>query len=256
MRKGFISAVIGALMLPVAATCSAVEAAEIRNIVIVHGAFADGSGWRKVSDRLAAKGYNITVVQQPLTSLQDDVAATKRVLALQNGPALLVGHSYGGMVISDAGNDPKVAGLVYVAAFQPEKGESLAKLAGSKPVPNAPPDAIKATQDGYLYLDPQRFAAAFAADLPTAEAAFLARSQVFAAQAVFTAEAGEPAWKSKPSWALVASADRSINPALERDMARRAGSTVREVAASHAVYASKPAEVAELIAEAARAVSR
>lgn len=245
MRKGFISAVIGALVLPIAGTCSAVEAAAIRNIVIVHGAFADGSGWRKVSDRLVARGYNVTVVQQPLTSLQDDVAATRRALALQDGP-----------VISDAGNDPKVAGLVYIAAFQPEKGESLAKLAGSKPVPNAAPDAIKATADGYLYLDPARFAAAFAADLPKAEAAFLAHSQVFAAQAAFATEAGEPAWKRKPSWALVASDDRSINPALERDIATRAGSTVREVAASHAVYASKPAEVAELIAEAAGAVSR
>lgn len=256
MRKSFIAAVIGGLILPIAATCSAVEAAAIRNIVIVHGAFADGSGWRKVSERLTAKGYNVTVVQQPLTSLQDDVAAARRVLALQDGPAVLVGHSYGGMVVSDAGSDPKVAGLVYIAAFQPEKGESLARLAGSKPVPNAPPDAIKATQDGFLYLDPKRFAAAFAADLPQAEAAFLARSQVFAAQGAFTAEAGEPAWKSKPSWALVASEDRSINPALGRDMARRAGSTLREIAASHAVYASRPAQVADLIVEAARAVSR
>ncbi|HEV7257924.1 MAG TPA: alpha/beta hydrolase [Bosea sp. (in: a-proteobacteria)] len=243
-------------MLPIAATCSAVEAAEIRNIVIVHGAFADGSGWRKVSDRLTAKGYKVTIVQEPLTSLQDDVAATRRILALQDGPAILVGHSYGGMVISEAGHDGKVAGLVYVAAFQPDKGESLGKLAGSKPVPNAQPDAIKATADGYLYLDPQAFPVAFAADLPKAEAAFLARSQVFAAKTAFSTEAGDPAWKSKPSWALVASKDRSINPELEREMARRAGSKVREIAASHAVYVSKPAEVAELIVEAARSVSK
>ena len=256
MRKGFISAVIGGLMLPIAATCSAVEAAEIRNIVIVHGAFADGSGWRKVSDRLTAKGYKVTIVQEPLSSLQDDVAATRRVLALQEGPAILVGHSYGGMVISEAGHDDKVAGLVYVAAFQPEKGESLGKLAGSKPVPNAPSDAIKATADGYLYLDPKAFPAAFAADLPKAEAAFLARSQVFAAKAAFSTEAGDPAWKSKPSWALVASQDRSINPDLEREMERRAGSKVREIAASHAVYVSKPAEVAKLIVEAARSTSK
>lgn len=255
MPKGSVSLAVGGVLLSLAGAWSGAQAAPIRNIVIVHGAFADGSGWRKVSDRLIAKGYRVTIVQEPLTSLQDDVAATRRVLALQDGPAILVGHSYGGMVITEAGHDDKVAGLVYVAAFQPAKGESLGKLAGSKPAPNALPDAIKATADGYLYLDPKAFSAAFAADLPKAEAAFLARSQVFAAKEAFSAEAGDPAWRSKPSWALVASLDRSINPELEREMARRAGSKVREVAASHAVYASKPAEVAELIVEAARSVS-
>ncbi|WP_089174498.1 alpha/beta hydrolase [Bosea sp. AS-1] len=255
MHTRIVSIALGGVLLSLAGAWSGAQAASVRNIVIVHGAFADGSGWRKVSDRLTAKGYKVTIVQEPLTSLQDDVAATRRVLALQDGPAILVGHSYGGMVVTEAGHDASVAGLVYVAAFQPEKGESLGTLAGRKPVPNAPPDAIKATADGYLYLDPKAFPAAFAADLPKAGAAFLARSQVFAAKAAFTAEAGDPAWKSKPSWALIASHDRSINPELEREMARRAGSKVREVAASHAVYASKPAEVAELIVEAARAVS-
>ncbi|GGF67955.1 alpha/beta hydrolase [Azorhizobium oxalatiphilum] len=241
-----------ALALSLASSASVpAQAADIRNVVIVHGAFADGSGWRRVSDILTAKGYKVSVVQQPLTALKDDVAATRRVLALQDGPAVLVGHSYGGMVISDAGHDGKVAALVYVAAFQPEAGESLAMLAGRKPVPDAPVDAIKPTEDGYLYLDPKAFPAAFAADLPQAESNFLAHAQVFASKGAFTAEAGAPAWKVKPSWALVATADRSINPDLERDMARRAGSHVVEVAASHAVYAAQPDVVAQTIIAAA-----
>ncbi|MGV6876513.1 alpha/beta fold hydrolase [Pseudochelatococcus sp. B33] len=250
-----LSIALMGLALSTAGAASPASAAEVRNVVIVHGAFADGSGWRKVSDILTAEGYRVSVVQQPLTSLQDDVAAARRVLSLQDGPTVLVGHSYGGMVISDAGDDDKVAALVYVAAFQPEKGESLAALAGSKPVAGARPDTIRATDDGYLYLDPAAFADAFAADLPRTDADFLARSQVFAAQAAFTARVGEPAWKSRPSWALVATRDQSINPDLERDMARRAGSRIREVAASHAVYAAQPGDVAALIAEAAKAVS-
>ncbi len=239
------------LALGASATVHPASAAPIRNVVIVHGAFADGSGWRKVSDVLRAKGLHVSIVQQPLTSLDDDVSATRRILALQDGPTILVGHSYGGMVVTAAGDDPKVTGLVYIAAFQPDRGESLAKLADSKPVTGAKPDAIQATNDGFLYLAPPEFSAAFAADLPKAEAAFMAQSQVFAAKAAFTQEAGEPAWKTKPSWALVATQDRSINPDLEREMARRAGSTVREVKASHAVYLSRPADVAALIVEAA-----
>ncbi|MBZ7924986.1 alpha/beta hydrolase [Ensifer adhaerens] len=235
---------------------SAALAADIKNVVIVHGAFADGSGWRKVSDILSSKGFNVTIVQQPLTSLKDDVAATRRVLALQDGPALLVGHSYGGMVISDAGNDKNVAGLVYVAAFQPEKGESLVSLAQSKPDPNMKPGFVKATSDGYFYLDPNAFSEAFAADLPQEDSSFIARSQVFASKASFTTKAGEPAWKTKPSWSVIATKDRSINPELERDMAKRAGSTVSELDASHAVYVSKAAEVADVILTAAEAVSK
>lgn len=244
------------LVLSTTGAWASASAAEIKNVVIVHGAFADGSGWRNVSAILEKKGLNVTVVQQPLTSLADDVAAAKRILALQDGPAILVGHSYGGMVVSDAGNDDKVAGLVYVAAFQPQKGESLVELGGSKPVTDADPNAIKATDDDYLYLDPEIFPEAFAADLPKEEAEFLARSQVFAAKAAFTAEAGEPAWKAKPSWSIVATEDRSINPDLERDMAKRAGSKVTEVKASHAVYVSQPDAVASVIVDAVEAASK
>lgn len=257
MHTPSVSIAAGALLVwSLASVPTAVNAAAVRNIVIVHGAFADGSGWRKVSDRLSAKGYNVTIVQEPLTSLADDVTATRRILALQDGPVLLVGHSYGGMVITDAGNDGKVAGLVYIAAFQPDKGESLAQLAARKPVLNAPSEAIEATDDGYLHLAPNYFRAAFSADVAADESAFLARSQVFAAKVAFAAEAGDPAWKHKPSWALVAAKDRSINPELERDMARRASSAVEEVVASHAVYVSQPAEVADFIIRAATAVSK
>ena len=255
LRCKFQAALLG-LALSLAAPWSPAASAPVKSVVIVHGAFADGSGWRRVSDILTAKGFAVSIVQQPLTSLGDDVAATRRVLSLQTGPAVLVGHSYGGMVISEAGNDSHVAALVYVAAFQPDKGESLAKLAESKPVSGAEPGAVKATADGYLFLDPPAFAGAFAADLPAADATFLAHSQVFAAKDAFTAPAGEPAWKSKPSWALVATADRSINPELELEMAHRAGSHVRSVEASHAVYAAKPEAVAALIVEAAEAVSQ
>lgn len=232
------------------------SASEVKNVVIVHGAFAGGMGWQKVFDLLTAKGYKVALVQQPLTSLQDDVAATRRILALQDGPAVLVGHSYGGMVITEAGNDEKVSALVYVAAFQPDKGESLEKLARSKPDPNVHRDWIKETSDGYRYLDPMKFTDAFAADLSKGQANFLALSQTFAARSVFTTEAGEPAWKSKPSWYLVTTRDRSIGPELQSDMAKRAGSKVTKVDGSHAVYISKPTAVAALIVEAAKAVSK
>jgi pimeloyl-ACP methyl ester carboxylesterase len=230
------------------------QAAEIRNIVIVHGALADGSGWRKVTDILERRGYNVTIVQEPMTSLADDVAATRRVLDLQAGPSLLVGHSYGGMVITEAGNDPRVAGLVYVAAFEPDKGESLGALGSSKP---AAGQNIKPTRDGkYLYLDPAHFRQDFAADLPKADAAFLAKSQVFASVDAFSTKVGDPAWRTKKSWAVVATEDRSINPDLERDMAKRAGSTVTEIKASHAVFASQPKKVADVIVTAAEALGK
>jgi pimeloyl-ACP methyl ester carboxylesterase len=239
-----------ALTLFTSAIAFAAQSAEVRNIVIVHGALADGSGWRKTTEILEKRGYNVTIVQEPITSLADDVAATKRVLDLQNGPALLVGHSYGGMVITEAGNAPDVAGLVYVAAFQPDKGDSLLSLASSKP---AGGKDIRQTKDGkYFYLDPAAFAADFAADLPKDEAAFLAKSQVFAAKAAFSAKVGEPAWRTKKSWTIVATEDRAINPDLERDMARRAGSVVTEIAASHAVFASQPEKVADVIEKAAK----
>jgi pimeloyl-ACP methyl ester carboxylesterase len=232
----------------------AAQAAEVKNIVIVHGALADGSGWRKATEILENRGFNVTIVQEPITSLADDIAATNRVLDLQDGPTLLVGHSYGGMVITEAGHNPNVAGLVYVAAFQPDKGESLIALASSKPAGGM---NIRETKDGqYLYLDPAAFANDFAADLPKDEAAFLAKSQVFASTQAFTAKIGDPAWKTRKSWTVVAMDDRSINPDLEREMARRAGSAVTEIKASHAVFASQPEKVADVIANAARLSAR
>ncbi|UWU16841.1 alpha/beta hydrolase (plasmid) [Rhizobium sullae] len=225
------------------------QAADVKNIVIVRGALADGSSWRKATEILERRGFHVTIVQEPITSLADDIAATKRVLDLQDGPALLVGHSYGGMVITEAGHNPNVAGLVYVAAFQPDKGESLLSLASSKPAGGM---NIRETTDGkYLYLDPAAFANDFAADLPKDEAAFLARSQVFASKEAFSAKAGDPAWKTKKSWSVVATEDRAINPDLERQMAERAGSEATEIKASHAVFASQPEKVADVIEKAA-----
>lgn len=243
-------------LIVAAAVPSLALAAEVKNVVVVHGAFVDGSGWRSVSDILTKQGYKVTIVQPPLTSLPDDVAATKRVLDLQEGPSLLVGHSSGGMVISEAGNADNVAGLVYIAAFQPEKGDSVFKLASSNLPAAMKENKVKTTKDGYSYILPEAFSDAFAADLPKADADFLGRTQVFSSSAILHAEAGEPAWKTKKSWALVATEDKSINPNLERSMAKRAGSVVVEVKASHAVYVSKPAEVAKLIVDAAEAVSK
>ncbi|WP_210529512.1 alpha/beta fold hydrolase [Rubellimicrobium arenae] len=230
----------------------AARAEPIRNVVIAHGALADGSGWRKVHDLLTAKGFAVTVVQPPMTSLEDDVKATRRILDMQDGPSILVGHSYGGMIVTEAGRADNVAGIVYVAAFQPDAGETLLDLAGRMP---AATTGITATPDGFLYLDPTVFAADFAGDLPREEAEFMARSQVFPAAAAFGTPVGEPAWRSKPSWALIATEDRAINPDLMRTMAERAGSTVVEVAASHAVFASQPEAVAHLIEEAAMALA-
>lgn len=248
MNRRYISTL--ALAFATSVIAYAAQAAEVKNIVIVHGALADGSGWRKATEILEKRGFNITIVQQPITSLADDVAATNRVLDLQEGPTLLVGHSYGGMVITEAGNSQSVAGLVYVAAFQPDKGESLIGLASSKPAGGM---NIRETKDGkYLYLDPAAFPNDFAADLPKDEARFLARSQVFAAKEAFTAKIGDPAWKTKKSWAIVATEDRSINPDLERDMAKRAASNVIEIRGSHAVFASQPEKVADVIEKAAR----
>ncbi|WP_417362622.1 MULTISPECIES: alpha/beta fold hydrolase [Gammaproteobacteria] len=248
MKRRIYSAM--ALAFASMTTAYTAQAAEVKNIVIVHGALADGSGWRKTTEILEKRGFNVTVVQEPITSLADDVAATDRVLDLQNGPSLLVGHSYSGMVISEAGNRPDVAGLVYVAAFEPDKGESLFDLASSMPPAG---NSIKETKDGqYLYLDPSAFVADFAADVPKKEAQFMARSQVFAAKAAFAAKVGTPAWKTKKSWAVVATNDRSINPQLEREMAKRAGSQVVEIKSSHAVFASHPEQIADLLTKAAK----
>ncbi|MET0498635.1 MAG: alpha/beta hydrolase [Steroidobacteraceae bacterium] len=220
------------------------HAAQTKNVVIVHGALADGSGWRKVYDRLTHKGYKVTVVQPPMTSLQEDVAATKRILDQQQGPSILVGHSYGGMVITEAGNASNVAGLVYVAAFQPDAGENLFDLAGKIP---AATKGITATADEYLYLDPNVYAADFAADVRRADAEFMAHSQVFPAKVSFEARIKQAAWRTKKSWALIATDDRAIHPDLMRMMAQRAGSQSKEVKASHAVFMSQPDAVAGLI---------
>lgn len=234
--------------------CATAQATEIKNIVFVHGAFADGSGWREIVDILEKQGFNTTIVQNPITSLEDDVQATHRVLDLQTGPSILVAHSYGGMVITEAGNRPDVQGLVYVAAFQPEKGESLLSLQTETP---AASQGIKQTKDEkFLYINPDVFAADFAADLPPAETDFMSRSQVFSAIAAFAAQAGEPAWRTKKSWAIVATEDRMINPALERRMAKRAGSRVSEIRSSHAVLLSQPEKVADVIVQAAKTLGQ
>ena len=230
------------------------RAEPVKNIVLVHGAFADGSGWRRVVDILGEDGYAVSVVQEPLTSLADDVAATKRVLELQQGPAILVGHSYGGVVITEAGNAPNVAGLVYIAAFIPDQGESAVSLLSQAPAANNDMRATK--DDNFLYIDPAAFPADFAADLPPAEANFMAHSQAMLAKAAGGAPVTTAAWHQKKSWALIASRDHNINPDLERKMAKRAGSETVEVPASHAVYVSRPEDVARLIERAAKTSAR
>ena len=225
----------------------------MKNIVLVHGGFVDGSGWEGVYNILKNEGYDVSVVQNPTTSLKDDVAATKRVLAAQDGPAILVGHSYGGAVITEAGNDPKVAGLVYIAAFAPDRGESVATLLESFPA-DAPKPPILPPQDGYLLLDRAKFPAAFAGDVDADKAAFMADSQVPWGVEALSGKISEPAWKSKPSWYLVTADDRMIPPDAQRSMAKRAGATVTEVKGSHSVYVSNPDAVADLIEKAADSV--
>ena len=224
-----------------------------RTVVLVHGGFVDGSGWEGVYKILTKDGYTVSIVQNPTISLADDVAATKRILAAQNGPVILVGHSYGGVVITEAGNDPKVAGLVYIAAFAPDKGESVSTLIKDPP-PGAPVPPILPPQDGYLFLDKAKFPAAFAADVDAEKAAFMADSQVPWGLDALSGAISEPAWKTKPSWYLVATDDKMIPPPAQRFMSKRAGSTVVEVAGSHAIYVSQPNAVAGLIEKAAREV--
>jgi pimeloyl-ACP methyl ester carboxylesterase len=228
------------------------EKGQVRNIVLVHGAWADGSGWKGVSDILTKDGYKVSLVQEPETSFKEDVAATRRILALQDGPCILAAHSYGGAVITEAGTDPSVVGLVYVAAHMPDVGENEADLGKRFPSDLSKSGAIKKTADGFTYLDPPQFHQYFAADLSAEQAAFMAQSQVFNAADSFKAVISAAAWRSKPSWMLVATKDRTINPDLERWYAERAKSREVEVSgASHAVYVSRPKEVAALIEEAA-----
>jgi pimeloyl-ACP methyl ester carboxylesterase len=224
----------------------------VRNIVLVHGAWADGSGWKGVYDILVKDGYNVSIVQEPETSFKEDVAGTKRTLALQDGPCILVAHSYGGAVITEAGTDPSVVGLVYIAAHMPDAGENEADDGKRFPSDLSKSGAIKKTADGFTYLDPTKFHEYFAADLSAEQAAFMARSQVPNFADNFKAVITTPAWRSKPSWVLVAAKDRTINPDLERWYATRAKShTVEAPGASHAVYVSRPKQVAALIEDAA-----
>jgi pimeloyl-ACP methyl ester carboxylesterase len=233
------------------------QKSEVKNIVLVHGAWADGSGWRGVYDNLVKDGFNVSIVQEPETSFQDDVTAVKRILALQDGPSVLVGHSYGGAVITEAGTDPSVAGLVYIAAHMPDAGENEADDGKRFPSDLGRSGAIKKTADGFTYIDPAQFHEYFAADLSAEQAAFMARSQVLNRADNFKAVITTAAWRSKPSWMLVAGSDRAINPDLERWYASRAHSHTVEVAgASHAVYVSHPKEVTALIESAVRAVSK
>jgi pimeloyl-ACP methyl ester carboxylesterase len=225
--------------------------ANIRNIVLVHGGFVDGSGWQPVYRILTGEGFNVRVVQNPTLSLGDDVAVTKRAIASADGPVILVGHSYGGAVVTEAGNDPKVKGLVYIAAFAPDRGESVSSLIAN-PAPGAPVPPILPPQDGFLFLDRSKFAASFAADVEPTLAAFMADSQVPWGVEALAGAISNPAWRSKPSWYLVASDDKMIPPPAQRSMAKRAESKVVETTSSHSVYVSKPRDVAALIARAAR----
>jgi pimeloyl-ACP methyl ester carboxylesterase len=225
----------------------------MKNIVLVHGGFVDGSGWEGVYSILKKDGYNVSIVQNPTISLKDDVAVTKRILAAQDGPAILVGHSYGGAVITEAGNDPKVAGLVYITAFAPDKGESVSSLIANPP-PGAPVPPILPPQDGYLFLERAKFPASFAADVDAEKAAFMADSQVPWGVEALSGKISEPAWKTKPSWYLIVTDDKMIPPDAQRFMSKRAGSTVIEVKGSHAIYVSQPEAVAALIEQAAKSM--
>jgi pimeloyl-ACP methyl ester carboxylesterase len=237
-------------VLAIGALVSQTAESSVKNVVLVHGGFVDGSGWSQVYGGLRKDGYNVTIVQNPTTSLADDVAATKLAISQQSGTVILVGHSYGGVVISEAGNNPQVKGLVYIAAFAPDKGESVQTLIANPP-PGGPVPPILPPQNGFLFLDRGKFAAAFAADVAPAEAAFMADSQVPWGLNALTGAVTEPAWKSKRSWYLVTTEDKMIPPPAQRQMAKRAGSTVLETKGSHAVYVSQPRAVIKLIEQAA-----
>jgi pimeloyl-ACP methyl ester carboxylesterase len=224
----------------------------VKNVVLVHGGFVDGSGWQGVYDLLTAEGYNVRVVQNPTVSLEGDVAATKMAIAGCEGPVVLVGHSYGGVVVTEAGTDENVAALVYIAGFVPDTGESVNTLIADPP-PGAPVPPILPPQDGFLFLDREKFAASFAGDVPPGQAAFMADSQVPWGVEALQGAVTRPAWRDLPSWYLLTTEDRMIPPAAQQAMSTRAGSSVTEVAASHSVYVSQPQAVASIIKEAAAA---
>ena len=251
LKNSFVSAAASLVLVGAATTALADP---VKNIVLVHGAWVDGSGWKPVYEILTKDGYDVTMVQEPLTSLQDDVAATKRILDLQTGPCILVGHSYGGSIITEAGIDPHVVGLVYVAAHAPDVGEDEGAL-GKRMLSATQKQegAVKKTADGFTFLAPADFYKDLAADLPSEQAEFESRSEILTAAKVFTAPMTAAAWKTKPSWAIVAGADRIINPDLERWYYTRAHShTIELDGASHSVYESRPKEVAAVIEDAAQ----
>ena len=229
------------------------SSASLASVVLVHGGFVDGSGWEGVHRILRSEGYNVSIVQNPTLSLSDDVAVTKRSISAQDRKVILVGHSYGGVVITEAGNDPKVAALVYIAAFAPDAGESVASLIKDPP-PGAPVPPILPPKDGFLFLDKAKFAASFAADVAADKAQFMADSQVPWGVEALSGTIRDPAWKHKPSWYLVATDDKMIPPDAQRAMSKRAKAVVSEVAGSHSVYVSKPEAVAAIIRSAAKGV--
>lgn len=252
LRRLVVTATAAAAVLATLAPGGAAHAqpAEVRNVVLVHGAFADGSGWRGVYDELTTRGYRVTVVQNPLTSLADDVAATRRVLDRQDGPTLLVGHSWGGTVITEVGVDPKVAGLVYVSGLAPDAGETTGQQYADYP---APPNFVIETQpDGFGFLNAEKFKAGFAADTSDEEAAFLRDSQVPVRMAAFEETLTQAAWRTKPSWAVIATQDEAIDPRMLRQTAQRIGAEITEVEASHVLFLTHPRAVADVIDRAAK----
>ena len=254
----FVASVASAAVLGLLAgsgVANAAPAGAIKDVVLVHGGFVDGSGWEGVYDILSKDGYKVTVVQNPTTSLADDVAVTRRAIAAQDGPTILVGHSYGGVVITESGNDPKVKGLVYIAAFAADAGESVSSLIANPP-PGASVPPILPPREGFLFLDRDRFAASFAADVKPDQAAFMAASQVPWGVAALQGQVTTPAWKSRPSWYLVTADDHMIPPPAQRQMAARAHATTVETAGSHAVYVSNPQVVADLIEQAAQGAAK
>lgn len=258
IKTGLLAATVAAASLASASLAQSAdripETQTVKNVVLVHGAFADGSGWRGVYDELTKRGYRVSIVQNPLTSLADDVDATKRVLDRQMGPTILVGHSYGGTVITEAGIDPKVAGLVYVSALAPDVGESTGDQFAEIPAP--PEFIIEAQADGFGFVNLDKFKLGFADDTSDADAAFLRDSQVPINMSIFATKVTNAAWRTKPSWAVVATQDKAIDPKLLRHTAKRIGANIEEVAASHVPFLSQPKAVADVIDRAAQGAAR